>query len=161
MCFSVTNLAILRGFRVPDAIIAYYPPLVIELNKRRFFPSNLLGIDDVILSKNLTDMFRACFLHKAQSVHHSSSPLISPLYAPDAMLRRLPPVEFFVSENDYERDDSLAMGLRILKAGGRCHITMMKDYIHAFQTFTKGLKIDVEEYCRTTPLLIERFSQIC
>ena len=161
MCVSVTNLVILRGFRVPDAIIAYYPALVVELNKRRFFPSNFLGIDDVILNKNFMDMFRACFLRKAQPAHHSTSPLISPLYAPDAMLRRLPPVEFFVSENDYERDDSLAMGLRILKAGGRCHMTMMKDYIHAFQSFNRGVKRDVEEYCRTTPLLIERFSQIC
>ena len=76
------------------------------------------------------------------------------------MLRRYPPTEIFVAENDMLRDDSLAMGLRILKAGGRCHLTMMKDYIHAFQTFTKGLKINVEEYCRTTPMLIERFSQI-
>ena len=48
------------------------------------------------------------------------------------MLRRYPPTEIFVAENDMLRDDSLAMGLRILKAGGRCHLTMMKDYIHAF-----------------------------
>ena len=44
---AVTIMAIERNFRVPDALIMVYPAL--SLDKFRFSPSMLLGIDDPIL----------------------------------------------------------------------------------------------------------------
>ena len=101
LCFTVSNLSILRGFQRPDAIFAYYAN--VEL-RTKFYPSNLLGIDDYFLSKFLMEMFEACYFYKTQPADHYSSPLLSPLYAPDAMLKHLPPIEFIVAENDQLRD---------------------------------------------------------
>ena len=47
MAVSVSLLAILRGFRKPDGILIHYPVLSIA---KRFMPSNLLCLDDEILS---------------------------------------------------------------------------------------------------------------
>lgn len=44
---AVTAMAIERNFRIPDSLILVYPAL--SLDKYRFTPSLLLGIDDPIL----------------------------------------------------------------------------------------------------------------
>ena len=44
---AVTIMAIERNYRVPDGIVLCYPAL--SLDKFRFTPSLLLGIDDPIL----------------------------------------------------------------------------------------------------------------
>lgn len=44
---GVALLSVIRGFRRPDGLILHYPCLSTEA---RFFPSNLLCLDDAILS---------------------------------------------------------------------------------------------------------------
>ena len=58
LCLTVSNLAILRGFRIPDIIFAYYTNVELKV---KFFPSNLLGIDDSFLSKFMVEFFEACY----------------------------------------------------------------------------------------------------
>jgi acetyl esterase/lipase len=41
---AVTNLAILRNFRVPDGVILHYPSA--NCNIGHFFPSTMLTLDD-------------------------------------------------------------------------------------------------------------------
>jgi len=48
LALSVTLLAILRGFRRPDALLVHYPVWHIDVN--RFFPSLLLSLDEWMLS---------------------------------------------------------------------------------------------------------------
>ena len=45
---SVAILAMLRGFRIPDAIVSSYP--VYCINRERFFPSVLFSMDEEVLS---------------------------------------------------------------------------------------------------------------
>jgi len=44
LAVSVTLLAILRGFRKPDALLVHYP--VWSMDITRFFPSSLLTVDE-------------------------------------------------------------------------------------------------------------------
>ena len=84
---------------------------------------------------------------------------MSPFYAPNAMIKLLPPCKFMMAENDPLRDHSLAMGLRMLKQGNYCKLILMKDFIHAFLNFDTNF-MGVEEFRRGTNLTIEQFSSL-
>lgn len=111
LAMTVTYLAMLRGFRVPDGMFCHYPAF--QMNHLRFYPSLLLSLDEELLNQGFIQFALACFLRNGGNT--VSCPLVSPLCAPDAMLKRLPPARFMVAECDALRDHSFAMGLRILK----------------------------------------------
>jgi hormone-sensitive lipase len=48
LALSTTLLAMVRGFRLPDALLVHYPVWCIDIN--RFFPSSLLALDEELLS---------------------------------------------------------------------------------------------------------------
>ena len=49
LALTVNFLAILRGFRRPDALLVHYPVGCVDIN--RFFPSQLLSVDEEMLSQ--------------------------------------------------------------------------------------------------------------
>ena len=135
----------LRGFRLPDGVFAHYP--VFSSEPTLFRPSQLLSIDDEVLSSAFIMFASACMLRNCDDI--SNNCILSPIVAPDAMLKRIPPCRIMASENDCLRDESYEMALRILKLQGSCRLIIMKDYIHAFNNFDRNLK-GVEEYRRAT-----------
>lgn len=48
LALSVTLLAMLRGFRLPDGIFVHYPVLTID--PLMFFPSHLIAVDEELLN---------------------------------------------------------------------------------------------------------------
>jgi len=116
LTFSVSFLAMLRGFRVPDGIFAHYPAF--QMDPLGFVPSLLLSLDEELLNQGFLLFAVACFIRKGGDP--SKSCTLSPLNACDAMLKRMPPCKFMVAENDCLRDQSFKMALRILKLGGSC-----------------------------------------
>lgn len=82
---SVTLLAILRGFRLPDGIMALYPVLTCDL---QFFPSNLLGIDEWLLTEAFMSAVMSCFMRNGGNPE--KSPILSPIKASDKLLNMLP-----------------------------------------------------------------------
>ena len=86
LCLSVTLLCLLRGFRVPDGIVLLYPSLTMDID--RFYPSSLMMSDDEILSTSFVAFCSACVIRKGGNP--KANPLISPVVAPDCLLRLLP-----------------------------------------------------------------------
>ena len=97
---AVTNMCLLRGFRVPDGIVPIYPALTLEIT--RFFPSTLMTADDEVISSGFLAFCMACISRKGGDP--TKNPLMSPMTAPDCMIRCLPPTQFVVCEIDGLRD---------------------------------------------------------
>ena len=83
---SVSLLAAIRGFRIPDGIIMHYPVFTMDIF--RFFPSQLLSIDDVLLNVAFTKTFRTSFM--LNGGNPEQSPILSPMMAPPKLLNLLP-----------------------------------------------------------------------
>ena len=145
----------LRGFRVPDGIFCHYPVFMIDPLK--FYPSLLLCLDEELLNQGFITFTLACFTRKGGNPDKSC--IMSPLYAPDAMLRRLPPTKLMVAEIDCLRDHSFALCIRMLKVGASCQVILMKDFIHGFQSMDTNL-VGIDEYRRGTNLTIEHFVKL-
>ncbi|CDW87878.1 hormone sensitive [Stylonychia lemnae] len=113
---AVTIMAIERNFRVPDGVILCYPAL--SLDKFRFTPSLLLGIDDPILPypflKMCIDSYTGDY-----SQHPDCDPRInqylSPACVSDTTLQQFPPCRIMVASNDPLRDESFKFTLRLAK----------------------------------------------
>jgi len=145
----------LRGFRVPDGIFAHYPAL--SLDPLAFMPSVLLSLDEELLNQGFLLFAVACFARNGGNPDKNC--IFSPLLAPDAMLKKLPPCRIMVAENDCLRDQSFKMGLRILKLRGFCQLILMKDYIHGFNNLDTNY-VGIDEYSRGTTLTIEHFVKL-
>lgn len=145
----------LRGFRVPDGLFVHYPVLTID--PLSFFPSHLIACDEELLNQPFMHFALGCFTRKGGCAE--SNCLMSPLVAPDAMLRLMPPTKFMVAEVDSLRDHSFVMALRLLKLGVRSKVILMKDFIHGFNSMDTNV-VGIHEYRRGTNLTIEHFSKM-
>ena len=140
LALAVTLLAILRGFRKPDALLVHYPVWSIDIN--RFFPSSLLSVDEEMLSQPFLKFALACFVRNGGNP--DKSPICSPILAPDALIRLLPVIKIFCCEIDSLRDQALYFMHRILAANNvpvgqpsddskaKVQLFYMRDYIHGF-----------------------------
>jgi len=149
---SVTMLAMLRGFRIPDGIFCHYPVLTIDPLK--FMPSHLLSLDEELLNPAFMTFCFSCFTRKGGNADRNC--IMSPIIAPNAMLRRLPLCKIMVAEVDALRDHAFEMAIRILRLGGRCKVIMMKDFIHGFNSMDTNI-VGIAEFRRATNHTIEHF----
>ena len=131
LTFSVAYLAMMRGFRMPDGIFSLYPAFSLDLDK--FFPSSLLAGDDEILSSGFLAFCSACTIRKGGNP--KTSCFVSPILAPDAMLRHIPPTHIMVSEIDALRDQGYQMMYRMLKNNKKVHLHHMKNFMHGWLQF--------------------------
>ena len=152
LTFSVTMVAMLRGARLPDAVFSHYPVYV--TSNQYFNPSMVLCLDEELVNLGFMSYGRGAFTIKGGD--NEKNVLLSPLLAPDEMLKRFPPSKIMAVENDPLRDQAYDMTLRILKLGGSCKLILMKDYIHGFQNFDKT----IDEYKIGTLKTIEHFASL-
>lgn len=153
---SVTLLAMLRGFRLPDGLLTLYP--VLSLNMNSFFPSNLMMSDDEVISTGFLIFCSSCVLRKGGN--GDVNPVMSPIIAPDCMLRRIPPTHFLVCEIDGLRDQVYAMAIRMLKQGGRVHIHNFAEFVHGWCNMdTNGLTA-INEFRRATNTVVAIFREL-
>ena len=87
LAISVTILCLLRGIKPPGGLVPIYP--VLTINLRHFFPSSLMFADDEILSTGFLTFCNACITRKGGDPE--SDPIMSPLVAPECLLKLLPP----------------------------------------------------------------------
>jgi acetyl esterase len=100
LAIAVTQLAILRNFRVPDSLVLHYPTA--NSNTGHFFPSTLLTLDDFLLNYNLLFYVGTAFTRKGGDP--SSNFILSPIYTPREVLSKFPPTKILVAEVDPLRD---------------------------------------------------------
>lgn len=122
-----------------------------------FFPSHLIACDEELLNQPFMYFSLGCFTRNGG--RSDKNCLMSPLIAPDAMLRRMPPTKFMVAEVDSLRDHSFAMALKLLKLGVRSKVILMKDFIHGFNSMDTNM-VGITEYRRGTNLTIEHFRKM-
>ena len=87
MTLSVTIMCLLRGIKPPCGLLALYPVCSVSLNT--FFPSSLMFADDEILSAAAITVVTACTTRKGGNAE--KDPVMSPLVAPEVLLRMMPP----------------------------------------------------------------------
>jgi acetyl esterase/lipase len=141
-------LASLRGFaRRADAILAPYPAFCTD--EKRFFPSVLMSVDEDLLSSAALQFILACFTRNGGKT--DSNPILSPIYAPTALLKMIPPTKLLPCEVDPLRDQSFYFAHRLLQVGNKCEIYLMKDHIHGFNNIDQNY-VGVNEFRRSTLL---------
>mmetsp|Transcript_37179 Transcript_37179/g.48920 ORF Transcript_37179/g.48920 Transcript_37179/m.48920 type:complete len:180 (+) Transcript_37179:1853-2392(+) len=155
LTMSVTVLCLLRGIKPPCGLVPLYPVLTLNLNT--FFPSSLMFCDDELLSSGFISFCMACIARKGGNPDRD--PIMSPMIAPNAILKLLPPTQFVVCEIDGLRDQTYEMAARMLKAGVPTHIHEMADFVHGFCNMdVNGL--GVNEFRRATILICNLFIQL-
>ena len=155
LTMSVAILCLLRGIKPPCGLLPLYP--VLTMNLDHFFPSSLMFADDELLNTGFISLSAACMTRKGGNV--LKDPIMSPLVAPDAILKLLPPTHLIACEIDGLRDEAFEMALRLLKAGIPTHLHLMSEYMHGFCNLDQN-SMGVDEYRRGTNLICRIFSEL-
>jgi len=145
LIMGVTMRAIKWGFRVPDGLMLAYPAL--NLSDRAFTPSILLSLDDQIIPYS---MLKLCFnAYTPKEANPEENPYLSPIIAPDHILRRFPPIRMMSGTKDPLHDDCwrLLYRLRVLEKEAR--MIVYKGMSHGF------LNYDVPEGMKEAKICIE------
>lgn len=163
---AVTIMAIQRNFRIPDGIIMCYPALT--LDKFRFSPSMLLGVDDPLLPYPFLKMCIESYVGENYKINDhcnpAKSPYLSPILVDDATLSKFPSTRIMVAANDPLRDESFRLTLRLARLNKD---VKLKEYMympHGYLNFNAplfGMKEEANEainFCKNwiNELLEER-----
>uniref|UniRef100_A0A7S4CB18 Hormone-sensitive lipase n=1 Tax=Eutreptiella gymnastica TaxID=73025 RepID=A0A7S4CB18_9EUGL len=116
-----------KGFRMPDGVVCAYPVLNV---KWTISPSRLLSLMDVLLPMGLMERCLEAYCGPRRgSVDHF---LMSPLCAPDELLRSLPPIRILASEFDPLLDDSVVFVRKLLTLGHDAQLKVELGMPHGF-----------------------------
>ena len=100
LCIALTLLCIMRRFRKPDGLSLIYPACCSNIN--HFFPSNLLALDDPLLTGKLMNYVATAFMSKGGDA--TKNMILTPVYTPLEILAQMPKTWVFVCEVDPLRD---------------------------------------------------------
>ena len=110
-----------------------------------------MALDDIVLSQAF---LKFCLTSFSKNGGNSRiNPLMSPVVAPESILKKFPPTRIFACEACPLRDSSYEFALNLKKAGVDVKLYLMKDYIHGFNSF--DTKFGISEYHQGT-LLTEK-----
>ncbi|CAI2385107.1 unnamed protein product [Moneuplotes crassus] len=134
LTYTLTNLAIASGFRVPDMIMPQYPAMV--MGTTMFSPSLLLAVDDFILPAGFLLLCIKSYVEDADPEH---DPFLSPAVTPDYIIDKYPAVRLMIAGNDPLRDESYKYVLRMLKRKVDVKMHEYQMFPHAFLNFDAPL----------------------
>lgn len=144
LIISLTLMAIMRKFRVPDAILPVYPCTI--CSNETFYPSLLNAFDDTLLGYTL--LFQIAKAYPPKDGPHkmigSTDPYMSPgICAPDWALAKFPPTRIMLAGVCPLKDDGLYFFNRLLENGVNAKAYEMKLMPHGFLSYyapkVKGL----------------------
>lgn len=135
------------NFPIPAGLLCYYPAL--NLSKESFSESLMLSLEDPLLSHSLMKICQETYL-KTTDLDPKMSPFLSPLYANDSLIRRLPPVRLFVGTIDPLYDDTVKFAERLLTNGVDTKLFIYPGVYHGALNFAikggvKGCKRVVDD----------------
>lgn len=108
----------------------HYPALMLDLNS--FYPSTLIALDDPILMQSF---LKFCVTSFVKNGDPKINPVMSPCFAPDAILAKFPPTRIMACEADPLRDPSYEFTAKLQRLGVDVRLYIMKEYIHGFNSF--------------------------
>lgn len=100
---AITYMAIKTKLRKPDQILLIYPALALTL-EHNWNPSHIFTLEETILSPPLTKICLSSYCTEEES---KTNMYASPMFAPDDILRELPPVKICCGDRDPLRDDTV------------------------------------------------------
>lgn len=131
LALAVALRAIERGIKPPDGLLLIYPCL--STDSTRPTPSHLFSLEDLVLSHGIMRLSRESYV-PADS-HPATDPLLSPLYASDALLAQLPPIRILIGSNDPLVDDSWRFYERLQRLGVNSSLTVFEGLSHGLMNF--------------------------
>ena len=152
---AVTQLCILRKFRVPDGLIMVYPECCSNLN--HFFPSNLLAIDDFLLSADLLQFCAKEFLSKGGNP--TKNVVLSPVYMPLSLSARFPVTRILVCEADPLRDMGVYLANHLNQAQVDVRLLILQEYVHGFLNFD-SITFGIPEYHAGSRLITQLLKEL-
>ena len=130
LTYSLCNLCIATGFRVPDLLMPHYPAMI--MSPTMFSPSLLLAVDDFILPAGFLQL---CIKSYVQGADAETDPFLSPAVTSDSMIEKYPPVRLLMAGNDPLRDESYKFMLKLLKKKVDAKFIEYQMFPHAFLNF--------------------------
>lgn len=112
--------------RLPDALMLSCPALNLSLE---LSPSRVIGDQDPVLPSGLISAISDAYVPAGLS---KQDPLVSPLYAPDDILRHFPPTLLFASSDDPLLDDSVHFNTRLRCLGVESDLRATHHMPHAY-----------------------------
>ncbi|KAJ9452394.1 hypothetical protein DIPPA_52145 [Diplonema papillatum] len=153
LAVAVALKAAQAGIRMPDGVVCSYPVLNVKLAAS---PSRMLALMDSLLPLGILE----CCLraYAGPRMADTTHPLMSPIYAPDELLRLLCPVHIVAAELDPLLDDSVAFIRRLRALGHDAHLDVVDKMPHGFLNlaYLGGGDCMIE----ASSLVVERLSQL-
>jgi len=130
LALTVTFKAIKDGLRVPDGLLLAYPAVDMTTTPT---PSRFLFHNDFIVPHPFLKVCRSAYIPEG---HDVKDPLLSPLYAPDDLLKKLPRQLYIMSAGiDPLLDDTAKFVQRLKKLGKHVHTYLYEFLPHGFWNF--------------------------
>jgi hormone-sensitive lipase len=124
LILALTLRLIELGFKMPEAILPLYP--VTCQNLKAFSKTTLLGLEDEALTYPYFELMYKIFV----GTHSPENHLISPVYAPQELLRKFPKTVLVVNELDPVSFHSLRFAEKLMLSGASLKVMFFKDVIH-------------------------------
>jgi len=124
---ALTLMAIKMGIRVPDACYLLYPSLNLY---QMYTPSYFLSIDDPLLPFSCLKLILKSYV--PEEFRPKEDPFLSPIYASDELLEKLPPIRIATGDNDPLHDDSWRFLYRLVKLKRNVKMHIYQHMPHGF-----------------------------
>ena len=112
---SLTVMSIVRGYRVPDAVLTSYPTTI--ASPCNFWPSLLSALDDPVLSVSFLNLMAKAYTPEDQFLGCRSQLMSPGLCAPDSVLSQFPKFKMVLAGVCPLKDDGIYFLNRLLKNG--------------------------------------------
>lgn len=110
LSLGITLWCLENGFRKPDIIHAHYPAT--SLDRFLFGPAIVYSIKDYFLHYNSMKSMLGMYI--PNYIDSKTNYYVSPMYAPDELLEKLPPIEIYLCERDPLRDNGLRFADKLM-----------------------------------------------
>lgn len=141
MILGLTNLLAQLSLPMPAMLVTIYPP--VDLSVDRFSPSLLRSFEDRLLYFSYLRVCRDSYV--GQTLQVAGNWLLSPICAPDSLLKRYPPWHMYCGELDPMYDDCLKMAHRVNQLTGTTSFYSLEGLKHGFLGFDLPMRMGVTE----------------
>ena len=128
---AITIKAITSGFRQPDGILLINP--LLSMQHSYFSTSSLLALEDLLLPYRALQIMARLYVRDMRDLDR---PLVSPVLCGEEILGKFRRTEIMIPQNDSLARDSSRFAEKLLRAGGKVHISEFPGVVHGALFFT-------------------------
>jgi len=144
LAIAVTLRIIKAGLKPPQGLMMVYPCLQLDLNYAS--PSSFQALDDPMLHISL---LKLCIKSYVGDMKGLEDPFISPVFASDEILEKMPPVRIITGSEDPMQDDNWRLLHRLRGLNKDVKMIVHQHLSHAFMAHQdlKNYRLYIEEAC--------------